>query len=320
MVAEFVPEKSGVRDTSYQSEDALEKELIEQLRTQAYDYLPLASEAELIANLRVQLEKLNKIQFSDAEWQRFFATCISSANDGIIEKTARIQEDHVQVLKRDDGTSKNVYLLDKASIHNNSLQVVNQYEIANNSAARPRSNRYDVTILVNGLPMVHIELKRRGVDLREAFNQINRYQRASFWAGSGLFQYVQLFVISNGTLTKYYSNTVREGHLEEQRAKRSRQKTSNSYAFTSWWADAKNRPITSLTGFTKTFFAKHTLLNILTRYCVFDVDRKMLVMRPYQIVAAEQILLRIETSTNYNKLGTVAVSYTHLTLPTILLV
>lgn len=306
VVAEFVPEKSGVRDTSYQSEDALEKELIEQLRTQAYDYLPLASEAELIANLRVQLEKLNKIQFSDAEWQRFFATCISSANDGIIEKTARIQEDHVQVLKRDDGTSKNVYLLDKASIHNNSLQVVNQYEIANNSAARPRSNRYDVTILVNGLPMVHIELKRRGVDLREAFNQINRYQRDSFWAGSGLFQYVQLFVISNGTLTKYYSNTVREGHLEEQRAKRSRQKTSNSYAFTSWWADAKNRPITSLTGFTKTFFAKHTLLNILTRYCVFDVDRKMLVMRPYQIVAAEQILLRIETSTNYNKLGTVA--------------
>lgn len=304
VVAEFVPEKSGVRDAAYQSEDALEKALIEQLKAQAYDYLPLTSEAELIANLRTQLEKLNKIQFSDAEWQRFFTTCISSANEGIIEKTTRIQEDHVQVLKRDDGTSKNIYLLDKANIHNNSLQVINQYEIVNNNAARPRSNRYDVTILVNGLPMVHIELKRRGVDLREAFNQINRYQRDSFWAGSGLFQYVQLFVISNGTLTKYYSNTVREGHLAEQRAKRSRQKTSNSYAFTSWWADAKNRPITSLTGFTKTFFAKHTALNILTRYCVFDVDRKLLVMRPYQIVAAEQILLRIETSTNYNQLGT----------------
>ena len=306
VVAEFVPEKSGARDTAYQSEDALEKALIEQLQAQAYEYLPLTSEEALVANLRAQLEKLNKITFSDAEWKRFFETCISSANDGIVEKTARIQEDHVQVLKRDDGTSKNVYLLDKANIHNNSLQVINQYEIANADAARPRSNRYDVTILVNGLPMVHIELKRRGVDLREAFNQINRYQRDSFWAGSGLFQYVQLFVISNGTLTKYYSNTVREGHLAEQRAKRSRQKTSNSYAFTSWWADAKNRPITSLSGFTKTFFAKHTLLNILTRYCVFDVDRKLLVMRPYQIVAAEQILLRIETSTNYNQLGTIS--------------
>ena len=306
VVAEFVPEKSGVRDTAYQSEDALEKTLIEQLQAQAYEYLPLTSEEALVANLRAQLEKLNKITFSNAEWKRFFETCISGANDGIIEKTARIQEDHVQVLKRDDGTSKNVYLLDKANIHNNSLQVINQYEIANADAARPRSNRYDVTILVNGLPMVHIELKRRGVDLREAFNQINRYQRDSFWVGSGLFQYVQLFVISNGTLTKYYSNTVREGHLAEQRAKRSRQKTSNSYAFTSWWADAKNRPITSLTGFTKTFFAKHTLLNILTRYCVFDVDRKLLVMRPYQIVAAEQILLRIETSTNYNQLGTIS--------------
>lgn len=305
VVAEFVPDDASVRESGYQSEDALEKALIEQLKAQAYEYLPITSEAELIGNLREQLERLNKITFSDDEWKRFFSQSISGANDGIIEKTARIQEDHIQVLKRDDGTSKNIYLIDKANIHNNRLQVINQYE-SGGGATGARSTRFDVTILVNGLPMVHIELKRRGVDLREAFNQINRYHRDSFWAGSGLFEYVQLFVISNGTLTKYYSNTVRDGHLAEQRAKRSRQKTSNSYAFTSWWADARNKPITDLVGFTKTFFAKHTLLNILTRYCVFDVDRKLLVMRPYQIVAAEQILLRIGTSTNYNQLGTVA--------------
>ena len=271
------------------------------MQAQAYEYLPVTSEAGLVANLRRQLEKLNKVTLSDTEWERFFSTCIASANDGIIEKTARLQEDHVQVLKRDDGTSKNIYLIDKANIHNNSVQVLNQYEIEG-----ARANRYDVTVLVNGLPMVHVELKRRGVDIREAFNQINRYSRDSFWSGSGLFEYVQLFVISNGTLTKYYSNTVRDGHLAEQRGKRSRQRNSNSFAFTSWWADAKNQPITDLVGFTKTFFAKHTLLNILTRYCVFDVDRKLLVMRPYQIVAAEGILLRIGTATNHRQLGTLA--------------
>lgn len=300
VVAEFVPEP-GVREPGYQSEAALERDFIAQLQKQAYDYLPLSSEAALIANLRAQLEALNKIAFSDAEWQRFFGTCIAGANDGIVEKTARIQEDHVQLLKRDDGSTKNIYLIDKQNIHNNRLQVINQYE-----AEGSRATRFDVTILVNGLPMVHVELKRRGVDIREAFNQINRYQRDSFWAGSGLFEYVQLFVISNGTLTKYYSNTVRDGHLAEQRSKRSRSKTSNSFAFTSWWADAKNRPITELDGFTKTFFAKHSLLNVLTRYCVFDVDRKLLVMRPYQIVAAEQILQRIATSTNHRQLGSVA--------------
>ena len=207
----------------------------------------------------------------------------------------------MQILKRDDGSTKNIYLLDKQSIHNNRLQVINQYEIEGKHA-----NRYDVTVLVNGLPMVHVELKRRGVDIREAFNQIDRYQRDSFWAGSGLFEYVQLFVISNGTLSKYYSNTTRDGHLTEQRSKRDRKKTSNSFAFTSWWADAKNQPITELTDFTKTFFAKHTLLNLLTRYCVFDVDRKLLVMRPYQIVAAERILQRIATATNLRQLGTLA--------------
>lgn len=301
VVAEYQQEASGPNDAAYQSEAELEAALVRQLRGQAYEHLAIASEADLIANLRRQLERLNGIAFSPAEWERFFTTCIAAANDGIVEKTARIQEDHVQVLRRDDGTFRNVHLIDKDSIHNNALQVVNQYEVTGS-----RANRYDVTILVNGLPMVHVELKRRGVDIREAFNQIDRYQRDSFWAGSGLFEYVQLFVISNGTLTKYYSNTVRDGHLAEQRGKRTRGRTSNSYAFTSWWADARNRPITDLVGFTKTFFAKHTLLAILTRYCVFDVDRKLLVMRPYQIVAAESILLRILTSTNARQLGTVA--------------
>ncbi len=301
VVAEFLPDPPGVRESAYQSEAELEKAFIRQLQAQAYEYLPITSEAGLVANLRQQLEALNKVAFSDAEWERFFGTCIASSNEGIVEKTARIQEDHVQILKRGDGTSKNIYLIDKRNIHNNRLQVINQYEVAG-----ARSTRYDATILVNGLPMVHVELKRRGVDLREAFNQINRYQRDSFWAGSGLFEYVQLFVISNGTLTKYYSNTVREGHLAEQRNKRSRQKTSNSYSFTSWWADATNRSISELVGFTKTFFAKHTLLNILTRYCVFDVDRKLLVLRPYQIVATERILQRIATATNHRRLGTIA--------------
>lgn len=298
VVAEF--ELNGVRQTAYQSEAELEKAFIKQLQVQAYEYLPITCEDDLTFNLRRQLEKLNNLEFSDKEWGRLFTNNIAGANDGIVEKTARIQEDHIQVLKRDDGTFKNIYLIDKQNIHNNSLQVINQYE-----AEGKRVNRYDVTVLVNGLPLVHVELKRRGVDIREAFNQINRYQRDSFWAGSGLFEYVQLFVISNGTLTKYYSNTVRDGHLAEQRRKRSRHKTSNSYSFTSWWADAKNQSIAELTGFTKTFFAKHTLLNILTRYCVFDVDRKLLVMRPYQIAAAEQILQRIATSTNHQQLGKV---------------
>ena len=304
VVAEFVPEDR--RETAYQSEADLEATFIEQLREQAYDYLPITTEAALVANVRAQLEALNKIEFTDAEWQRFFAECVSSANDGIVEKTARIQEDHIQVLKRDDGTVKNVYLIDKQHIHNNRLQVINQYEVTGGSGQAPRANRYDVTVLVNGLPLVHIELKRRGVDIREAFNQINRYQRDSFWAGSGLFEYVQLFVISNGTLTKYYSNTTRDAHLSEMAGgKRAKRKTSNSFEFTSWWADANNKPIPDLTAFTKTFFAKHTLLNILTTYCVFDADRKLLVMRPYQIVAAERILQRIHTSTTYKQLGTV---------------
>ena len=305
VVAEFEPDASA--SDGYQSEAQLEVAFIEQLVKQGYERLSITNSAELIANLRRQLEVLNDLTFSDGEWQRFFTTCIASAADGIAEKTARIQSDHIQVLKRDDGTSKNIYLLDKDHIHRNRLQVLNQYEVPTAASGPKHATRYDVTILVNGLPLVHVELKRRGVDIREAFNQINRYQRDSFWADAGLFEYVQLFVTSNGTLTKYYSNTTRNAHIAEATTpKGSRKKTSNSYEFTSWWADAGNRRIADLMGFTKTFFAKHTILAILTRYCVFDVDHKLLVMRPYQIVATERILNRIATSTNTRQLGTVA--------------
>lgn len=304
VVSEFVPDVAS--DTAYQSEAELEREFIRLLQSQAYDYLPVTTEAQLVSNLRAQLEALNRITFSDAEWDRFFSEKIAGANDGIVEKTVRIQEDHVQVLKREDGTSKNITLLDKKNIHNNRLQVINQYEIGQGVGGARRSNRYDVTVLVNGLPLVHIELKRRGVDIREAFNQIDRYQRDSFWAGSGLFEYVQLFVISSGTLTKYYSNTTRRQHLAEQSQSRKAKKTSNSFEFTSWWADAQNKPIQDLSGFTKTFFAKHSLLNVLTRYCVLTADRMLLVMRPYQIVATERVIQRIEIATNHKQLGSLA--------------
>jgi type I restriction enzyme R subunit len=301
VVAEFIPDAAIA--TAYQSEAALEKEFIKLLQGQAYEYLPVTTEQQLVANLRTQLELLNNITFNDSEWDRFFTERIAGASEGIVEKTVRIHEDHVQILKRDDGTTKNITLLDKANVHNNRLQVINQYEIGAGEGEAKHANRYDVTVLVNGLPMVHIELKRRGVDIREAFNQIARYQRDSFWAGSGLFEYVQLFVISNGTLTKYYSNTTRRQHISETSGKKTR-KTSNSFEFTSWWADAQNKPIQDLTAFAKTFFARHTLLNILTKYCVLTADQLLLVMRPYQIVAAERILNRIEISTNYKQLGT----------------
>jgi type I restriction enzyme, R subunit len=304
VVAEFISDTAI--ETTYQSEADLEREFVKLLQSQAYDYLPITTEAQLVANLRTQIEALNSIALSDAEWSQFFHEKISGANDGIVEKTVRIQEDHVQILKRDDRSTKNIILIDKTNIHNNRLQVINQYEIGRGEGGAVRSNRYDVTVLVNGLPMVHVELKRRGVDIREAFNQIDRYQRDGFWAGSGLFEYVQLFVISNGTLTKYYSNTTRRQHLDESRGVRRGRKTSNSFEFTSWWADATNKPIRDLTGFAKTFFAKHTLVNLLTRFCVLTVDRQLLVMRPYQIVATERILQKIAISTNYKHLGTLA--------------
>jgi type I restriction enzyme R subunit len=304
VVAEYVPDVKA--ESTYQSESALEQEMIRLLQSQAYEYLPITSEKQLVANLRTQLETLNHITFSDAEWTDFFENKISGKNEGIVEKTVRVQEDHIQLLKRDDGSTKNITLLDKQNIHNNQLQVINQYERDRGEGGASYANRYDVTVLVNGLPMVHIELKRRGVDIREAFNQIDRYQRDSFWAGSGLFEYVQLFVISNGTLTKYYSNTTRSAHLKEGQKPGKGRKTSNSFEFTSWWADAQNKPIQDLTSFAKTFFAKHTLLNILTKYCVLTADRLLLMMRPYQIVATERILQRIDISTNYKQLGTVA--------------
>ena len=304
VVAEFIADANTV--AGYQSEADLEREFLELLQSQAYAYLPITTEAQLVANLRSQIEALNSINFSESEWETFFTESIAGVNEGIVEKTVRIQEDHVQVLKRDDGSTKNVKLIDKANIHNNSLQVINQYEIERGEGGAARSNRYDVTVLVNGLPLVHIELKRRGVDIREAFNQIDRYQRDSFWAGSGLFEYVQLFIISNGTLTKYYSNTTRRQHLDQMVGSKRARKTSNSFEFTSWWADATNKPIQDLASFTKTFFAKHSLLNVLTRYCVLTADHLLLVMRPYQIVATERIIQKIEISTNYKQLGTIA--------------
>ena len=300
VVTEYVPEKDAATD--YQSEAQLEENFIARLVAQGYEYLTIPGETALIENLRCQLEALNHFTFSDAEWSRFFTQNIAGTNDGIVEKTRRVQEDHVQILTRDDGSTKNIYLLDKKSIHNNHLQVINQYV----ESGGAHETRYDVTILVNGLPLVHVELKRRGVEIREAFNQINRYQRDSFWASSGLYEYVQIFVISNGTHTKYYSNTTRISHIKEsgETERKKSKKTSNSFEFTSFWADAGNKVIPDLTDFTKTFFAKHTILSILTRYCVFTSEHLLLVMRPYQIVATERILNRIESSNNRKKTGT----------------
>lgn len=291
------------KSEAYQTEAALEGEFIKQIQSQGYDYINIDNEDALISNLRIQLEKLNDYHFSDGEWKRFFNEILASSNDGIVEKTRKIQQDHVQILRKDDGLSKNIYLIDKKNIHNNSLQVINQYTAEDGRY----KNRYDVTILVNGFPLVHVELKRRGVEIREAFNQIERYQRDSFWSGCGLFQYVQIFVISNGTNTKYYSNTTRASHISElnESGKIRSKKTSNSFEFTSYWADGKNKPIRDLVDFTRTFFAKHTILNILTKFCVFTSDDLLLVMRPYQIVATERILQRIEIANNYKKMGTV---------------
>lgn len=294
------------RSDSYQSEAELEKEFIRLLTEQGYTYLNIHKEADLIVNLRERLEELNNIKFTDSEWEQFFTTAIANPNDKIEDKTQTIQEDYVKVLKREDGTSKNIRLIDKKNVHNNRLQVLNQYENGKAEGAK-YNNRYDVTVLVNGLPLVHIELKRRGVPIREAFNQIERYQRDSFWASCGLFEYVQIFVISNGTLTKYYSNTTRINTIKDAvSGKTKKSKTSNSFEFTSYWADANNKVIPDLVDFAKTFFAKHTLLNIITRYCIFTSEKMLMVMRPYQITATERILNRIEIAHNYKKYGNVA--------------
>ena len=304
VVTEYKPQDK--RSDAYQSEAQLEAEFIRLLVELGYERLTIHKEKDLIENLRRQLEKLNDYQFSDDEWNRLFTEVLANSKDGIVEKTRLIQEDHVQVLRRDNGESKNIMLIDKKCIHNNSVQVINQYVVSTEDGAK-HDNRYDVTILVNGLPLIHIELKRRGVPIREAFNQINRYQRDSFWAASGLYKFVQIFVISNGTNTKYYSNTTRFNHIKDANSQKAKkEKTSNSFEFTSFWADANNRIIPDLVDFTKTFFAKHTILNILTRYCVFTAENMLLVMRPYQIVATERILNRIEIANNYKKYGHVA--------------
>ena len=301
VVTEYTPDPN--RSENYQSEAALEKEFITLLCGQGYAYLPIHRESELTDNLRKQLEALNNYAFTDDEWQRFFSESIANSNEHELEKTRKLQEDYIQVLRRDDGSSKNIILIDKRDIHNNNLQVINQYAVGKNDDAR-HDNRYDVTVLVNGFPMVHIELKRRGVAIREAFNQIDRYTRDSFWAGSGLYEYIQIFVISNGTNTKYYSNSTRRNVIRERENGRlGKGKTSSSFEFTSFWADSKNRIIPDLIDFTKTFFARHTILNILTRYCIFTSENLLLVMRPYQITATERILNRIEIANNYKKYG-----------------
>ncbi|EHZ0304053.1 type I restriction endonuclease subunit R [Campylobacter upsaliensis] len=289
IAVEFTPSKR--QNSSYQSEAQLEKELIATLQAQGYEYAKITDEKSLESNLRTKLEELNSTTLSDTEWRRFFSQVLSRANASIVEKSVLIQEDYIQPLERDNSSIINFKLIDKADIHKNSLQVINQYE----ATTPTRSHRYDVTILVNGLPLVHIELKRRGVSLKEAFNQINRYGRESFFSGSGLFEFVQIFVISNGTQSKYYSNTTRDFHIKTKQGIKTT-KTSNTFEFTSYFSDEKNTIIDDLIDFAKTFFARHTLLQILCHYCVLDVDRKLLVLRPYQIAACEKILQQIAIS------------------------
>ena len=303
VVAHYERPADIVQDDGYQTEADLERSLIAQLQRQGYEYAPIHSEDELIGNLRTKLEELNDYRFTDDEWRRFFRAEIAAEGKGIVDKTRTIQNDFVKTLKCDNGEERNIYLIRKTDIHANRTQVINQYEV--NDGKRP--NRYDVTILVNGLPLVHIELKRRGVSIKEAFNQIERYGRESFWAGNGLFEYVQIFVVSNGTQTKYYSNTTRDSHINEIRkgGNQNRPKTSNSFEFTSYWADAGNQVLNDLVDFTATFFSRHTLLNVLTRFCVLTEQDLLLVMRPYQIAATEALLGQIERAHNMRRQGSI---------------
>ena len=296
-------ERPATVEEGYQTEADLERSFIEQLQRQGYEYAQIHNEEDLIANLRIKLEELNNYHFTDNEWSRFFKTEIANEGKGIIDKTRTIQTDFVKTLKCDNGEEKNIYLIKKDDVHANRTQVINQYEVWNGK----RPNRYDVSILVNGLPLVHIELKKRGVSIKEAFNQINRYGRESFWAGNGLFEYVQIFVVSNGTQTKYYSNTTRDSHINEIKkgGNKNRPKTSNSFEFTSYWADASNQVLNDLVDFTATFFSRHTLLNVLTRFCVLTEQDLLLVMRPYQIAATEALLNQIERAHNMKKQGTI---------------
>ncbi|WP_293673637.1 type I restriction endonuclease subunit R [uncultured Parolsenella sp.] len=284
--------------SAYQSEEELEEELIDQLVGQGYNRIKPKTTAELIANLRARLEELNGFTFTDGDWERFLGEYITNKKDGIVEKTRRIQKNPVVDFLLEDGTLKNVVLIDRDHIYKNHLQVMNQYE----ANAGKHKNRYDVTIFVNGLPLVHIELKRRGVEIKQAFGQIERYQRESFWSEAGLFEFVQIFIISNGRHTKYYSNTTRW-----QKVNGTKRKSSASFRFTSWWTDVKNHRIGDLVPFAASFLSKGTILMMVTHYCVFTVNEDLLVMRPYQVCACEGILNRILISElDKKKLGTLA--------------
>lgn len=289
-------------NTGYQSEAQLESSFIKQLVELGYTYVDIKTEAQMIANLRQQMDRLNKVELTDSEWQQLFNGYIAKPDDSVMEKADRIQRNEIVHITRDDGSSLNIKLIDKTDIFNNQLQVLNQYTPENGK----HENRYDVTILVNGLPLVHCELKRRGVALKEAFNQINRYGRESFWADAGLYEFVQIFIISNGTETKYYSNTTRYAHVSAlNKTKTPHKIQSQSFEFTSYWADAANNPILDLVDFANTFLVKRNLLNILTKYCVLTCDKNLLVMRPYQIAATERILWRINTAVNNKRQGSI---------------
>lgn len=263
---------------SYQSEADLERELIQDLFNQGYEYLPgLTTPDSLLANVRTQLQELNKVQFQDGEWLRFVETYLDKPSDTIVDKTRKIHDDYIHDFVFDDGRIQNIYLVDKKNISRNKVQVIKQFEQKGSHA-----NRYDVTILVNGLPLVQIELKKRGVAIREAFNQVHRYSKESFNSDASLFKYLQLFVISNGTDTRYFANTTT--------------RNKNSFDFTMNWAKADNSLIKDLKDFTATFFQKNTLLDVLLHYSVFDVSNTLLVMRPYQIAATERILWKIRSS------------------------
>ena len=269
---------------TYQSEAELEESMIKNLVLQGYEKYNGKTSNDLYKNLKIQIEKLNKVTFTEDEWKRFLTEFLDSQNDGMIEKTRKVQENHIYDFIFDDGHLKNIKIIDKKNIHNNFLQVTNQVR-----QEGTHDNRYDVTILVNGLPLVHIELKKRGVNLHEAFNQIHRYSKESFNAENSLYKYVQIFVISNGTYTRYFANTTAQN--------------KNHYEFTCEWADAKNRVIRDLEDFTATFFEKRTMLEVLTKYCVFDSNNTLLIMRPYQIAATERILWKIESSFQNRKAG-----------------
>jgi type I site-specific deoxyribonuclease, hsdR family len=273
-----------VRESAYQSEVELERRMIENLVSQGYERLIVKSNDELYVNLKLQIEKLNGVSFTNEEWERFLQEYLDAPNEGIIEKTRKVQENYIHDFIFDDGHLKNIKIIDKKNIHNNFLQVANQ--IVGEGKNR---NRYDVTILVNGLPLVHVELKKRGVNLHEAFNQIHRYSKESFNSENSLYKYVQIFVISNGTYTRYFANTVAQD--------------KNNYEFTCEWADAKNKIICDLEDFTNTFFEKRVILEVLTKYCVFDVNNTLLIMRPYQIAATERILWKIKSSYEAKKAG-----------------